>query len=109
MREAGRDVNLLEVVGGQRRAHPLPERRRAAADVNRDIENRPLDNPNQLPLHVSQLEVQTADRAADRFRVIVLNEGRRQSVLFEFLGVIGFEKKPAHILKDVRFNDDDTR
>ncbi len=48
--EAGRDPELAEVVGREQLAVPAAERRRAAAHVDRDVEDLALDAAHQLAL-----------------------------------------------------------
>src|SRR5262249_8013315 len=61
VREAWRHVDLLEVGGGQRNPDPPPERRRATADVDGDVEHFTLDHADELSLHVTELKVQPSN------------------------------------------------
>src|SRR5262249_32571314 len=72
--EPGRDVALLEVPGREHHGHPAAVGRRSAAHVDCDVVDRAFDDANQLSLRPPQLKVQPADRAADRSRVVVLDE-----------------------------------
>src|SRR5437773_652038 len=76
-----RDEALLEIRCGQTDADPATERRRAAADVDGDVEDLSLDDPDQLSLWPPKLQVQAAKCAADRSRMVVLDERGNDAVL----------------------------
>ena len=64
MREAARDEELLLVLSSQNDAHVLPERRRALADIDRDIPDRAADDAHELRLGVfARLPVESAHDA----------------------------------------------
>src|SRR5215475_6258030 len=76
MCKAARDEQLLAAVGGQGYAAPAPEARRAAADVDGNIKDRPPYDANELGLRMRwPLEMQTPYRPSlQRHRLIVLHK-----------------------------------
>src|SRR5262249_46032498 len=58
-------------------------------------------------LHPPQLQMQAANGAAGRLRMVVLDEWRRDPVLAEFLGVVGLEKESVDVRKDIRLDNQD--
>ena len=74
MAEADRDVELVAVLVVELDALPLAERRRAAAQVDDDVEHAAARDAHELALAGVRLEVQPAQRAAARARVVVLDE-----------------------------------
>ena len=106
VREPGRHVALPEVVGRERDANPSAERRRAAADVDGDVEDLALDDADQLALRPPDLQMQAAQRAADRPRMVVLHERAGDAVLAVRVGVIGLDEEAAVVVVDVGLDDE---
>src|SRR5262245_42025029 len=109
VRESRRDEALLEIRGGQVGGNPRTEGRGAAADVDGDVENLALDHPDQLSLRPPYLQMQAAQRAADRSRMIVLHEGAGNAVLAIPISVVRLEKESAGVFVDVGLDQDHAR
>src|SRR4029077_2466603 len=109
MREASGNVDLLEVLRRDADTDPLAERRRPAPDVDGDVEDLAFDDAKELALRALQLQMEAADGAACRSRVIVLHEDVRNAAGAVFLRVVGLEKKAAAVLMDVGLDDDHAR
>ena len=95
MPEADRDPQLAPVDVVELERLPLPERRRAAPQVDRDVEHAPARNPHELALAGVGLEVDAAQRAAPRARLVVLYEGGRHTVPRPRVRAIGLEEEAA--------------
>src|ERR1700722_18692489 len=90
--EAWRHPDLTPVVGRKLDRDVAAERRRAATDVHRDIEDRPGRAPNEFSLRVwLELEVQAAQYAARGGQdVVVLHEMRIHAVAGKRIVAIDF-------------------
>ena len=88
-------------------ADPLTEGGRAPADIDRDIEDLPDDHPDQLGLRPRQLVVKSADRAAGRTGVVVLNEGLADAKRGVAFGVKGLHEEAAFVPVCVEFDLED--
>src|SRR5436189_146919 len=106
--EPGGNVALPEILGRERHRHPSSERGRAAAHVDGNVVDLPFDDANQLGLLAIELQMQTAQRAANRTRMIVLHERPLDPTGAIPLGVIGLDKKPAAVGVDLRLDDENT-
>src|SRR5207302_9516540 len=73
---------------------------------DRDVEDFPFDHPNQLRLRMAQLEVQSAQRALDRPRVVVLHEHGVDAMLAVPRRVIRLETESAAVHVHVRLDDE---
>src|SRR2546425_426565 len=94
---------------GPERDRPA-EGRRAAPDVDRDVEDLAGDDPDDLALRLPDLIVQAAQHAAPRARVVVLHEVRVQAGgLAERLAVVAFQKEAALVAEDFRLEDENLR
>ena len=78
--EADGDVELEAALVVELDRLPLAERRRAAAQVDGDVEHAAARDAHELALAGPGLEVDPAQRAAARARVVVLDELRRNAV-----------------------------
>ncbi|MNE56665.1 hypothetical protein D3C80_1515900 [compost metagenome] len=97
------------VLGGQPHSDPFAEMRRAATDINGNVEDFTDGDTNQFALSVFQLVVQAAQYAFLRARMIVLDELCVQaSRLFKSLGIEAFIKEASLITKYLRFDDQNT-
>src|SRR4029079_1580583 len=76
VREALRNPELTAIRGRELAAEPEAEGRRAAANVDRDVEDRALDGAHQLALRAPDLGVQAAQDGPFGARVVVLHEDR---------------------------------
>src|SRR5581483_9417237 len=74
------------------------------AHVHGDVENRTLDDANELGLRVSDLEVESSERVRDGTRVVVLHERAIDPRRAVFLGLVGFEKESAVVAVDGGFD-----
>src|SRR5690606_11936705 len=74
---------------------PAAERRRVGADVHRDVEDAPADDPDELGLPRRGLIVQAAQGAPARARVVVLHEDVGDADLAVALGAVGLEEEAA--------------
>ena len=85
VRETNRDQQLVPAIARDFYAGPATEARRALANVDRDIEDRTANDPDQLRLSTwRHLEVKPAQRAGKcRKRVVVLDEGQIDTGLGE--------------------------
>src|SRR5579859_5724712 len=63
--EAFGDVALQEVAGRERHAHPAAERRRADANVHRDVEDLAFDHAYEFALRLADLQVKSTQRAGN--------------------------------------------
>jgi ATP-dependent DNA helicase RecQ len=106
--KAGGHIELALVVRGQHDRNGLAKGRRAAPDVDGDIEDFALQDIDQLALGVGILEMQTAQDAAPGVGEIVLDEARGQAGLDIARLVPGFHEKAAGVAEDARFENDDT-
>src|SRR3546814_19188649 len=75
MGEAGRNPQLVMVVAAEHGAGPLAEGRRAAPDVDGNVEYLPGGYGDQLPLAVRRLVRQAADPPTETARDIGLHGG----------------------------------
>ena len=111
VREAGRDVELAEVLRRQRHADPPAEGRRAAPDVDRDVEDLARDRADQLALRPAAAA--SAARAAcprtEREWLSCTNGPVDAAVAVLALGVVGLEEEPARVAEDVRLDDEHAR
>ena len=106
MREAARNEELLLVLSGQDDAHVLPERRRALADVDRDIPDRAVDDAHELRLGVfARLPVESAHDALRRERLVVLDEVGGDPRRLVPRGVILLAEPSAAVAKRLRLYD----
>src|SRR5260221_10526708 len=74
VRKPGRHAQLLLVLARQYCARPLAERRRALADIHRDIEHLAGDHAYQLALRLLELIMQAAQHALGAFGMVVLHK-----------------------------------
>ena len=80
MREAGRQVKLAEIVGGEQRGDILPIGGTAFADIDGKIEDRTAQHAHELGLRKRRLlEMQSAHHTLLRTRLVVLHEIVRNS------------------------------
>src|SRR3954463_4923263 len=93
--EADRDPQLAPVDVVELERLPLPERRRAAPQVDRDVEHAPARDPHELALAGVGLEVDAAQRASPRARLVVLDEGGRHTVPRPRVLAIGLDEEAA--------------
>ena len=107
MREAGRDPELAVADVVELEADPVPEGRAGAAHVGRDVENPAARHPHQLALRVRiALQVQAAQDAFGRARLVVLDEGHgRADGGVECLLVEALEKEAARVAEHLRLDD----
>ena len=91
VREAGRDVELPEVLGGEHDADVFSEVGRPASHVHSHIEDLAIDDAYQLPLRVCELHVEAAQRTLSGTGVVVLDEDR---VLVENVNLAKKHMKP---------------
>ena len=85
---------------------PAAEVRRTGPQIDRHVEDLPLQDRHQLPLRMPDLVMQPAQHVFRRARVVVLHEldvdpGR----LVERAPVIAFQEKAAGVPKDPRLDD----
>jgi hypothetical protein len=101
------DRNPQHVLGFRAQVCSLPpaEGRRAAADIDRDVEDLARGDANQLALRQAQLVVQPAQHTLARARVVVLDEPRPDSRLLEFPLVPALEEKAARVAEDFRLDE----
>lgn len=110
VREAGRHPQLAVVVLAEFDPVPLPEGRRALAQVHRHVEDAALDDPYELALRVLDLVVQAAQHALGGAGVVVLHEVHLEAGgLAEDLGVEAFQEETAGVTEDFRFEDQEAR
>src|SRR5262249_32412434 len=109
MGESGGNPQLARNLLGELQAHPPSEAGRAAADVDRDIEDLSPEDLDQLALPFGLLEMQSAQGAPDRAGVVVLDEGTAHARLGipRFLEAL-VEESPR-IAEDLRLDDQHLR
>ena len=76
-------------------ALPLAERRRVAPQVDRDVEDAAAGHAHELALAGVGLEVDPAQRAAARARVVVLHEVRGNAVPRPLIRPVGLQEEAA--------------
>ena|SRR5690554_2957044 len=108
MRKSGGNEELTVIFLREPLADPLAESSRCGAKIDRHVEDLPNDDRDELGLSVRILEVEAAEDALFRARLICLNEllldsGRPIARLVE-----GFEEIPAGITKNLGFNEEQT-
>lgn len=97
VREASGHPQLFVVLIIEQESARVTEARGVATQVNDHIKNRPTQHPHQFPLGVrGGLEVQAAQGAAARARVVQLRE-RGNSEGGCGIGTPPFKKKPARV------------
>src|SRR4051794_17401636 len=79
---------------------PLAEGRRAAAQVDDDVEHAPPGAAHELALARVRLEVDAPQRAAARARLVVLDERRGDAVLRPRVLAVGLHEEPARVAVD---------
>src|SRR5262249_29262322 len=79
-------------------------RRRAAADVDRDVEDLPRQYSHQLSLGLPQLIVQAPQHALLRARHVVLDELRADPGTLELPLVPALEEKATGVAEHLRFD-----
>jgi hypothetical protein len=111
VREAGRHEQLAHADVVQLEAVPAPVRRRAAAQVDRDVENPPARAAHELRQALADLEVHAAQDAACRARVVVLHEAHvlGDPQLGVPLAAVGLTEEPALVAKGDRLDRDEAR
>ena len=77
MGEALGNPHLPPVRGREALPHPAAERGRAAPKIHRHVEHLPRHHAHELALRLARLEVQAAQHAGGRARVVVLDERAR--------------------------------
>src|ERR1700730_12025934 len=99
MREAGRHENLFAAVLRQRRGTPAAVTGTAAAQIDRQLEDRAAHDPDQFGLSRRRaLEMQAPDRSGfSRQGLVVLDENTSNASLRVSPRVEGFEKKSARV------------
>ena len=104
MRKAARDEELLLVLRRQLHADPLAKLRRALADVDRHIKDRPARRAQQLRLtHRIELVMQPAQRPLlSRVRLIVLHKIHRDASRLHLALRPALHEPPARIPKHLR-------
>ena len=95
MSEAFWNPELAKVLSGQDDAHITTEGGRPVPDVDRDVEDFAQRSADELALGFGELHMQTAQRAALRAAVVVLNETDVEPGFGKFGGVPGFEEEAA--------------
>ena len=95
MPEADRDPEHLAALVGELDALPLAERRRAAAQVDDDVEHPAAGHADELALPRVRLEVDAAQRALARARMVVLDEVRRDAVTARRVGAKRLHEEAA--------------
>src|SRR5205814_1082183 len=97
VRKPGRYVDLLPVVGAENDRYVMPECRRSATDVDRDINNAAARTTDQFRLSgLARLKMHAADRAdGARQRVIFLDESDIDSAIPHGIKAPDFGKKAA--------------
>ena len=88
-------------------ALPLAERRRAAAQVDDDVEHAPAGDPDELALPGMRLEVDAAQRALARARVVVLDELGRDAVFARDIGAERLHEEAAFVAVNGRREQDE--
>jgi hypothetical protein len=106
--ETGWNVKLLPVRVVQRVAAPFSERRRTAAQIDRDVEDLTSNRPHEFSLGELQLVMQPAQHAAAGERVVVLHELNINPGGREFLSVKRLHEEPSVIPEHFRFDEDDS-
>lgn len=79
--------------------------RRGRVDVHGYVVDRTATDADQLALRTTALEMQAAQHATCRARVIVLHEGVRDAQLPVALGLVALQEKPPGITEYLRFDD----
>ena|SRR5438874_12416195 len=72
--EAWRDPQLKLVLGREHAADPFAERARRPPQVDGDIEHRPFDHSDQLPLRAHDLIMKATQYALTGLTMVVLDE-----------------------------------
>ena len=108
MRVTGRNPELRVVVAVQLQADPAAEGSAAAAHVGGDVEDAAARHPHQLALRMRRgLQMEAAQHAARRARVVVLDEGnRRADGVVERLLVEALEEEATRVAEHLRFEDE---
>ena len=107
MREADRNKELLALFGIEPHRHMLAIGRRRAPEVDRHVEDCPLQHPNQLGLRKrSDLEMQSPHGPnLRRERLVVLHHGIRHAGCRQHVRPIRL-RKPATIVAKPRRTDE---
>src|SRR5690606_34661744 len=74
-------------------------------DVHRHVIHRPAAHAHQLALRARLLEMQPAQHAALRARVVVLHEGQGDARLAVALDLEGLEEEAAVVAEGLRLDD----
>lgn len=107
MGESARNEQLQVVHVAELHGDVFAVRFRSLAQVDGDVQHPALQNAHQLRLRVfALLEMQTANHAVGRFRLVVLHEFRRHAVVVEQLFVICFKEIAAVVRENPRFEND---
>jgi hypothetical protein len=102
VREADGDPQLVVGLVVEDRALPLPEGRRAAAQVDDDVPDAAAGAADELALARIGLEVHPAHGAAARARVVVLREGLRDAVIGPPIGAPGLHEEAPLVAEHAR-------
>src|SRR5262249_25685246 len=87
-------------------ADPSPVGGRAAPDVDGYVEHFALDHAYELGLRTAKLQMEAAQRALDRARVVVLYERRVDAVRAVPIRVIRLEEEAAAVAMNVGLDDE---
>src|SRR5690606_39211728 len=107
--EAGRDPELAVVLVRERDAVGAAEGGRAAPEVHDDVVDGAAGTLDELALGVAPLEVEAAEGAPPRTRVVVLHERGGDAVRAVALGVVALEEEPARVGEDAGLDEQDAR
>ena len=100
------DEQLQEILIRQLKTLPLAVGRASCAQIDRHIQDLPLQHTHQLGLGKRfQLVMQAADHAEARLRLVVLHPGEVESLLPHLAVVVTLEKVSPFILKDAGSDD----
>jgi hypothetical protein len=105
--KAGRHPQHAVVGRAQPGSEPLPQGRRAAPQVHRDIEHLAHHHPHQLALRLLGLVVQAAQDAVCRTAVVVLHEVEVETGGAKGVGIPALEEKAPLIAEHAWFKQVD--
>ena len=99
------NVELLLVLGRERDALPLAERRASLAQVHRHVKDFAIDHAHELSLRVLFLEVQAAEHTLLAAGFVVLHKDHIEPCSIKFALVVGFHEVTASVAVNGRLDD----
>ena len=106
MAESRRDPGIAMLVARQTEAGPFAERRRALAQIDRDVEQLACQHADELALWPTQLIVQPADGVSRGARAVLLHEcGLDAGRFVEDALVVALIGEPSRVLMNLRLEE----